>query len=127
MRSLRRPDRDQRPSPRGVGVMGTPSISFPLGRTVATPGALAAMLQAGENPLQFLARHSRRDWGDLEPEDRRENELSLRKGFRLLSAYQTRLVKLQPLFQFHRTHQASQPLSDFFLFRGRHLSKCVRL
>ena len=71
--------------------MGTPSVSFPLGRTVATPGALAAMLQAGENPLQFLAQHSRGDWGDLEPEDRRENELSLRKGFRLLSEYRTRL------------------------------------
>lgn len=34
-----------------------------------------------------LARHAKGDWGDLCEEDKRENELSLRKGFRLLSAY----------------------------------------
>ena len=40
---------------------------------------------------QFVAestiRHLRGDWGDLCPEDRAENEFSLKKGFRLLSAY----------------------------------------
>ena len=30
------------------------------------------------------------DWGDVPPEDAAENELSLRKGFRLLSAYHTK-------------------------------------
>jgi hypothetical protein len=35
----------------------------------------------------LLARHSVGDWGDLAEEDRRENELSLVQGFRLLSAY----------------------------------------
>jgi hypothetical protein len=27
------------------------------------------------------------DWGELDDDDKRENELSLREGFRLLSAY----------------------------------------
>ena len=65
--------------------------TFPLGRIVATPGALAALQAAGQTPHEFLARHMRKDWGDLSAEDRRENELSLREGFRLLSAYHTRL------------------------------------
>jgi hypothetical protein len=29
------------------------------------------------------------DWGDLSDEDVRENELSLKEGFRLLSTYRT--------------------------------------
>ena len=65
--------------------------TFPVGRIVATPGALAALHAAEQTPHEFLARHMRKDWGDLSAEDRRENELSLREGFRLLSAYHTRL------------------------------------
>ena len=34
-----------------------------------------------------LKRHLRGDWGDLDKDDKTENELSLEKGFRLLSAY----------------------------------------
>ena len=64
---------------------------FPLGRVVATPGALAALEAAGELPHGYLARHVRGDWGDIPEEDARENELSLREGFRILSAYRTRL------------------------------------
>ena len=62
---------------------------FPLGQIVATPGALAALDKAGQTPLDFLARHVRGDWGDVDDNDRKENELSLRRGFRLLSSYRT--------------------------------------
>jgi hypothetical protein len=34
-----------------------------------------------------LRRHACGDWGDLSAEDRQENDLSAREGFRLLSAY----------------------------------------
>ncbi|GAB5441336.1 MAG: hypothetical protein Fues2KO_16850 [Fuerstiella sp.] len=34
-----------------------------------------------------LSRHLSGDWGDVCDEDRQENELSLREGFRLLSVY----------------------------------------
>lgn len=64
---------------------------FPLGRVVATPGALTALEAAGELPEPFLTRHVRGDWGDVPEEDRQENELSLREGFRILSSYRTRL------------------------------------
>ena len=60
---------------------------FPLGQIVATPGALAALEHAGQGAHELLIRHVSGDWGELDADDRRENELSLREGFRLLSAY----------------------------------------
>ena len=67
----------------------TKTILFPLGQIVATPGALAALGKAGQTPLDFLSRHVRGDWGELDESDRKENELSLKRGFRLLSSYRT--------------------------------------
>jgi hypothetical protein len=62
---------------------------FTLGQVVATPGALAALEKAGQQPGDFLARHVCGDWGEVPPEDVKENEISLTHGFRLLSAYLT--------------------------------------
>ena len=62
---------------------------FPLGQVVATPGALAALEDADQTPIEFLQRHIVGDWGDLDEHDRNENEFSLREGLRLLSAYRT--------------------------------------
>jgi hypothetical protein len=56
---------------------------------VATPGALAALEKAGQLLGDFLASHVSGDWGEVLPEDIKENELSLHHGFRLLSAYRT--------------------------------------
>ena len=58
-----------------------------LGQIVATPGALAAFGEPGEQPGEFLRRHACGDWGDLSDEDRKENEFSLVNGFRLLSSF----------------------------------------
>ncbi len=66
------------------------SVKFSLGQVVATPGALAAFEQSGEQPLDYVRRHQFGDWGDLCDEDRQENEFSLLHGFRLLSAYKLR-------------------------------------
>src|SRR2546430_15289342 len=62
---------------------------FPLGQIVATPGALAALAKAGQTPLDFLTRHVCGDWGELDPDDQKENALSLKRGFRLHSSYRT--------------------------------------
>ncbi len=65
-----------------------PTISlFPSGRIAATPGALALLERANKTPLEFLSRHLHGDWGDLCQEDKTENELSLKRGFRLMSSY----------------------------------------
>ena len=60
---------------------------FSLGQTIATPGALALLEKAQKSPSEFLLRHLRGDWGDLCQDDKAENELSLKHGFRLLSSY----------------------------------------
>ena len=62
---------------------------FDLGQLVATPGALAALEKTGQNAMEFLSRHVSGDWGELPQEDKNENQLSLTKGFRLLSSYRT--------------------------------------
>jgi hypothetical protein len=60
---------------------------FPPGQIVATPGALTAFEEAGEEPVTYLARHLAGDWGEVCEEDAKENDFSLEKGFRILSAY----------------------------------------
>lgn len=62
-------------------------MTFSLGKLVATPGVLAAFSNNAQSPLPFLIRHQSGDWGDVAEEDRRENDLSVRDGFRILSAY----------------------------------------
>jgi hypothetical protein len=62
---------------------------FPLGRVVATPGALRALEKAEQQPAEFLDRHANGDWGEVTEEDKRENEFSVQHGFRILSSYTT--------------------------------------
>ena len=58
-----------------------------LGRVLATPGALRALSEVGEDPLRLLARHASGDSGELDECDRRENERSVKNGWRILSSY----------------------------------------
>lgn len=60
---------------------------FPLGRMVATPGALHALDAAGQDALSLLALHQRGDWGTVCGEDAQANEQAILHGERLLSAY----------------------------------------
>jgi hypothetical protein len=65
------------------------NATFPLGRIVATPGALAALERANQSAALFLTRHAGGDWGELGRADIAENEYSRAHGFRLLSSYTT--------------------------------------
>jgi hypothetical protein len=60
---------------------------FSPGRVVATPAALDAFMASGDSPVAFLERHLAGDWGELDENDARENELSLQHGWRILSCY----------------------------------------
>jgi len=62
---------------------------FPLGQCVATPGALAALEEAGQSPADFLNRHVAGDWGEIDREDKGLNEQALKEGARIFSVYQT--------------------------------------
>ncbi|MGE5612425.1 MAG: hypothetical protein ACM359_24470 [Bacillota bacterium] len=63
---------------------------FELGQLVATPGALAAIQQAGQSPLPFLIRHQSGDWGEVDAEDAKANDAAVVQGTRILSAYRLR-------------------------------------
>ena len=56
---------------------------FPLGRILATPGAL----DLDVNFFPYLRRHQCGDWGDLDAEDKAANNFSVENGLRILSAY----------------------------------------
>ena len=58
---------------------------FPLGQLVVTPNALFSL--AEEDILSGILRHQAGDWGDVEKDDWKENDLSLEKGYRLVSVY----------------------------------------
>ena len=61
---------------------------FPMGRLLATPGALEAV--GGDEIAIALDRHLKGDWGDVSDEDKRRNDASLKDGTRLFSAYHTK-------------------------------------
>ena len=61
---------------------------FKHGQIAATPGALI-LAENGVNLLEYLERHLSGDWGDLDDEDKAENDFSVKNGFRILSAYNT--------------------------------------
>ena len=69
------------------------TVSFKMGGLFMTAGVSQLV---GESPdfqkfvSESLDRHARGDWGDLCDEHKHENELSLREGFRLLSAYKAK-------------------------------------
>jgi hypothetical protein len=60
---------------------------FETGRIVATRGALNSLTVTGTNPLELVERHVSGDWGDVPPEDAKENEFSVKNGFRVMSSY----------------------------------------
>jgi hypothetical protein len=62
-----------------------PKVMLPLGRIVATRGALEAV-----EPLriaQCIARHAAGDWGCVCEADRQANDAAVKEGDRILSAY----------------------------------------
>ena len=63
---------------------------FTLGRLLATPGALAALEDAGQTPLDLISRHVSGDWGDVSPSDKELNDQALIDGSRILSSFRTR-------------------------------------
>jgi hypothetical protein len=67
--------------------MSSMKPTFKLGRLVATPGALAALTK--DEIRLAIARHRSGDWGEVSPEDAKENDLSVAEGYRILSAYRT--------------------------------------
>ena len=66
---------------------------FSLGQVVATPGALDALEEAGQSPIEFLRRHQTGDWSEMVEEDQEENRRSVEKGLRVFSSYKLKSGK----------------------------------
>ena len=62
---------------------------FPLGQILATPSAIEALRRSNQSAIDFLLRHASGDWGELSRTDRRQNELAVVHGERILSVYHT--------------------------------------
>ena len=66
----------------------TGNPKFATGRLLSTPGALRALEEAGQSPATSISRHVSGDWGNMsKEEDKQANELALRDGSRIFSAY----------------------------------------
>ena len=64
-------------------------VLFPLGEVYLTIGAQDALKESNQTANEYLARHQKGDWGIVGKEDWKENELSVKEGFRILSSYKT--------------------------------------
>jgi hypothetical protein len=70
-----------------INILTVKALKFPLGQIVITANANAQLESQAVN--EGLTRHASGDWGEVCEDDRQENELSLKEGFRLLSVYRS--------------------------------------
>ena len=68
-------------------------ILFPIGQLVMTRGVADAGYPLDEI-ISLIRRHVTGDFGEIDEEDRQENLLSIREGYRILSAYKINGTKL---------------------------------
>jgi hypothetical protein len=73
----------------GDEVEGQMKVNFKLGQIVATPGAIEAMEESGQNASFFIGKHASGDWGIVSDGDKALNDEALKDDSRLLSAYNT--------------------------------------
>jgi hypothetical protein len=74
-----------------INILTIKAARFPLGQIVITANAHAQLDSQAVN--EGLIRHAGGDWGEVCEDDRQENELSLKEGFRLLSVYRSGKMK----------------------------------
>lgn len=63
---------------------------FKLGTVVATPGALDALRRSSQSAGEFVTKHVRGEFGDLDAFDAEANRAAIRDGSRILGSYSTR-------------------------------------
>lgn len=60
---------------------------FSPGHMVITPGAQELLHEANRDWREYMARHLSGDWGELDPDDVKENNRAIRDNLRILSNY----------------------------------------
>ena len=66
-------------------------VRFQLGNIYLTVGARETLKESNQTATEFLAKHQSGDWGEVCESDAKENEFSLKEGYRILSSYRTGL------------------------------------
>ena len=61
--------------------------SFELGQIVITDAAQAVLTTMAIEPLQLIARHRKKDWGNLSHDAKQANHIALSVGGALHSSY----------------------------------------
>jgi len=67
------------------GISDIKVLSFPLGRIVATPGALELMEEG--QMVALIRRHALNDWGELDGHDIAANRMAIENQGQILSCY----------------------------------------
>lgn len=62
-------------------------VIFSLGQVVITKNAKGTFDELEQNPIVYLERHAKGDWGNLGEDDKQSNNEAIGEGLRLLSKY----------------------------------------
>jgi len=96
--------------------MNQPTRLKPLfhpGRLLVAPAALAALRANGVPVISVLLRHIAGDWGNVSDDDRRQNDLSIGTGLRLISIYRLpNGAKVQVTTEWNRSHTTIRLVDD---------------
>ncbi|HCM5830615.1 hypothetical protein [Klebsiella pneumoniae] len=63
------------------------NLLFPIGALIFSEGIDALLRQRRIDPLPYLQRHTRGDWGDVNNENWNANDIALASGAKLESFY----------------------------------------
>tara|TARA_R110001592_G_scaffold68891_1_gene211211 strand:- start:2301 stop:2573 length:273 start_codon:yes stop_codon:yes gene_type:complete len=75
---------------------------FSLGQCVLTQG-VRSLKYTTEEMLDVLDRHQSGDWGDLDLQDKEQNDFSLQNNQRLLSSYKVADTKIWVITEWDRS------------------------
>ena len=67
---------------------------FESGQIVITPGIVGLIERAELDVVPYLTRHLNGDWGDMDDEDKAQNDESLETDLRVMSAYEIEAGKI---------------------------------
>lgn len=86
---------------------------FHPGRLLVAPAAIEALRSNGVPVISVVLRHIAGDWGVVSDEDKRQNDVSIATGLRLISIYrladQTRVLVIT---EWNRAHTTIERLND---------------
>lgn len=91
---------------------------FAFGDFKISLGAMKALEAAHQNPLEFLSRHLRCDWGEVDVLDWFENDCASKNGSSVLSKYDTNLGERLLVMTEEDGRETTMLLAEEYLFEA---------